>query len=264
MEKEQTELHANDFFDCYIENAELHEGQADDQGRRSLNMKAEYRFLVGGSTMTHYHCLIKRDGTPNEDKSGVSEYTKLQERYGADLINLETYEVDNTKFKPNIIVRALLKEEQWKGKPQLRIDRIFDKGDRKSAVDKNELARRFGATLRAMSRPAAPTVSAPNAAPPKGAAKPATPSTPPKGKAASKGSKGAAPAAPEVPPSDLNECWNVFVTIPDNKVLDKDALENAWWEFLDETLGHRRQESVTPEQWGEVKKKLDEMAKVPF
>lgn len=264
MEKEQTELHANDFFDCYIENAELHEGQADDQGRRSLNMKAEYRFLVGGSTMTHYHCLIKRDGTPNEDKSGVSEYTKLQERYGTDLINLETYEVDNTKFKPNIIVRALLKEETWNGKTRLRIDRIFDKGDRKSAVDKNELARRFGATLRAMSRPAAPTVSAPNAAPPKGAAKAATPSTPPKGKAASKGSKGAAPAAPAAPPSDLNECWGIFSTLTQYKDLDDGTRENAWWDFLDKQFGHRRQESVTPEQWGEAKRALENMEQVPF
>ena len=257
------ELKANEIYECYAESAELHEGKQTERGTSSLSLVVEYRFPKnGGVVVTGWHCLIKKDGTPNADKSGVTEYSKLEKRYGAGFINLETFEVDNTRFNPEITVRALLKEEERDGKMRLKVDRVFDNDTR--APDRNALARRFGATLRAMSRPAAPTVSAPNAAPPKGSGTAATPSTPPKAKAAPKGSKGDAPAAPAVQPSDLNECWGIFSSLPQYKDLDDGTRTDAWWDFIDKQFGHRRQESVTPEQWGEAKAKLESMEQVPF
>lgn len=250
-------LKPNDFHDCYAESAELYEGKPDEQKRTSLCLKVDYRFPETGQVITHYHCLVKRDGTLSTDKSGVTEVDKLQKRYG---IDLSTFEVDNTKFTPDIVVRALVKEEEWKGKTRLVIDSVYDSGKREEApVDKAALARRFGSTLRAVKRPAAPTVSAPNAAPPKGSATAATPPTPKAPPAAPKGKQGPATA---VEPSDLNEVWAHFVSV--HKDLPQGQLEDAWFPFLKETWGHSRQESATPEEWGIAKAKLVDMEKVPF
>ena len=248
-------LKPNDFHDCYAESAELYESKPDEHGRTSLSLKVDYRFPVTGQVITHYHCLVKKDGTLNTDKSGVPEVDKLQTRYG---IDLSTFEVDNTKFTPEIVVRAFVKEEEFKGKTRLVIDGIYDNG-KKEGPDRAALARRFGSTLRAVKRPAAPTVSAPNAAPPKGAAAKATPPTPKAPPAAPKGKQGAEKA---VEPSDLNEVWSHFLSV--HKDLPEGQREDAWFAFLKETWGHSRQESATPEEWGVAKAKLVDMEDVPF
>lgn len=253
-----------DYHDCFAERAEVMESKPDEKtGKTSLMVRMTYRFPSTGETLDHYHILVKKDGTLNVDRSGVSEVSKLEQRYGVDLSN---FEFDNNKLSPDIIVRAKVEEEtrEYKGKTykDLRIARIYDNGRKESQpVDKAALGRRFGSILRAAhSSNRAPTVSKPSTAPSKGPGKAGAPTPPPPAAKAPP----AAPTASDGGISSAQECWAIFCELPDFKHMSEGNRGEAWWKMLDETFGHRQQERLSPQEWGAMKEKLEGMEQIPF
>ena len=249
-------LEAGKFYDCYAEKAEFHAGKPDEQGRQSLSVKMLYRFPESGTRLTFYHVIFKKDGTMKTDKSGVSELEKLSKRYNVDLSGME---FDNTKLTPEIIVRARIGEEEYKGEMQPRILDIYDSSQprEEKPVDKADLMRKFGAQLRAASASVRnPTVSKPNAAPPKAAAAKPKPTPSPKAKAAPKGYQG--------PDSSMDEVWGLFSSLKMNEGVDEGTMGDQWFEFLQKTFGHQQQERLTPNEWGYAKTQVEAMEQVPF
>lgn len=252
-------LEAGKSYPCYAESAEIVPGTPDDDGRFSLNVVMKYRFTDTGEVLKGWHCLVKKDGTLMEDKSGVTEIKKLEQRYGVDLSN---FEFDNNALSPDIVVKAFLVDHEYKGKKYLKIASVYDadkKEPERKPVDKDLLRRRFGSILRAAhTETRKPTVAPPNAGAPAGQApKPIpTPSRPAPAKpTGSQGFNG--------DPSNMDECWNEFRIV--NKDMSKADLENGWFNLLDDTFGKGcKQESLTPRDWGFLKVKIQEMEQIPF
>ena len=251
-------LEAGKSYECFAESAEIYAGKEDEQGRFSLSVKMRYRFPKTGDVLTHYHCLVKKDGTLMEDNSGVTEIKKLEQRYGVDLSN---FEFDNNKLSPDIVVRAFLVEEEYKGKKSPRIAKIYDndsKPQEPKPIDKALLQRRFGSILRAAhAETRKPTVAAPNAGAPAGQAPKPIPTPPKAAPAKPKGSQGY-----NGDPSTMEECWTEFCEV--NKEMSEADKSDAWWKLQEEVFGHTKQESLTPKDWGFLKVKIQEMEQIPF
>lgn len=245
-------LKPGDFYDCYAEHAEFHEGK-----KGGLFLKMTYRFPQTGDKLYFYHTLIKADGTvrtvpadwKNPNSPRISEQAILEARYGVDLSN---FEFDQNALKPDIILRALIEEQtsEFNGqvRTEIRIKSIYpskrgEAGGGKPPPDKNDLMRRFGSALRAghaaASRPA-PAVAKPNAHAP----------TPPKTASAKKPTAPASSAVPAAT-STMDECWTAFCNA--NKNVDEGTLGNMWFDLLQKELGHQKQESATPQEWGKIK-----------
>jgi len=249
-------LKPNDFYDCYAEKAEFHEGK-----KGGLFIKMTYRFPKTGDTLPYYHMLIDSEGKArtfpvdrkNPDGPKTTEQAVLEERYGVDLSN---FEFDQNALKPDIIVRAFIEEEvgEWNGTPykRPRIRRIYasrqrDDNSKAPPPNKDDLRRRFGSALRAGHATAkTPVVSAPNATPPQ-ADKPPTPAKEPAGRT-----------------STAEECWNEFCRLPAYKDADEGTRTDKWFELLQSVVGHVMQERVTPQEWGRMMDKIGEMDDVPF
>ena len=260
-------LKAGDFYDCFAEKAEFWQGRSG-----ALSIKMTYRFPKTGDSLVYYHVIVKADGTVtrfpvdrrNPDGPKTTELEVLEKRYGVDLSNADM-EFDQTKLSKDIIVRALIEEEtgEWEGQPfrRLRIRRIYPSnqggggGERgPTQPDKDALRRKFGSALRAChSGTRTPTVDKPNAPAP--ASKPAAPPAPPN-----------ASAAPQknVKTSSLDECWQMLRSLPSFKDADEGVITEKWFELIQSTVGHVQQERITPEEWGRVMVKIEEMDEVPF
>lgn len=252
-------LKPGEFYDCFAEHADFHEGK-----NGGLFLKVTYRFPKTGDKLDFYHTLIRKDGTvmefpvdrKNPDGPKTTEQAVLEARYGFDL---SQFEVDQSKLTPEIIVRALIEEKtsEYKGqmRTETRIKAIYPTSAsvaKRQPVDKASLMRRFGSALRAGHAAAArtaPAVAKPNAPAPA----PAEPvAAPPK------------PAYAE-PPSTLEECWSAFcAATPD---MDEGTRTNEWFALLQRSIGHQKQESATPQEWGRVKTHIDTMGQpdeIPF
>ncbi len=270
-------LEAGKVYECFAERAEMQLSKPDENtGEMSLYVKMTYVFPATGDRLDAYHTLVKKDGTvasqpvDRNDPEGpqITEQAILERRYG---VNLSEGEFDNTKLSPDIKVRALIGEETntWRGKTskRLRIRRIYGNESQQRPADKATIMSRFGSILRASHADAArlaPTVSAPNSPPPKGAERPATPPTPKAPPAAPKASQRSAKAAPPAAPSNIDECWNLFTSLDSNKGIEKEALYQNWYALIEETFGHRNQEQLDERSWGTLKERLVSMEKVPF
>lgn len=221
------------WYDAYAERAELHVGKENEEGQSSLNVLIHYRIVDSGYLLDKYHCLIKKDGTFNTRKDGVTEKEILERRYGWDLSDVS---FTAESMSPDILVRVLLADEIFNGKTSLKIAYVADPNEAPQKADPKDVQARFGQMLRStaskIKRPGQPT-------------------------APSKRAEAAAPKAPtNAPParpsgiSNQQECWDLFCST--SKEADEEKRTANWFALLERVNGRLSQDDYASQEWFNV------------
>ena len=217
------------WYDAYAEGASLHSGD------QTLGVNIRYRIVEGGFPMTKYHNIVKKDGTFNArtDRFTGKEITEretLERRYGWDFSDLEHFSVG--EMNPEIIVRVLIKDGEWNGKPRLEIGYVADKNDdgERAAPDPKAIAAKFGQMMRATAQ----KINRP-------ASKPAAPASP---------AKKAAPPTKPSGVSNQQECWELFCST--SKEADEAKRTENWFALLERVNPGIQQDDFASQEWFNV------------